>query len=54
MRSTIPWGRRFRCRVLRWHHWHTVSTDDGSRYRECTVCGKDHPGRMGMDNTIGA
>ena len=51
---TIPLGRRFRCRLLRWHHWHTYSTEDGSRYRACTVCHKDHPGKLGMDNTIGA
>ena len=47
-------GRRFRCRVLRWHDWHLHSTEDGARYRSCSVCGKDHPGRLGMDNTIGA
>src|SRR4051794_25628603 len=47
-------GRRSRCRVLRWHDWHLHSTEDGSRYRSCSVCGRDHPGRLGMDNTIGA
>jgi hypothetical protein len=49
-----PFGRRFRCRVLRWHDWHLHSTEDGGRYRSCSVCGKDHPGPLGMDNTIGA
>jgi len=53
MRSTTA-GQRFRCRYLRWHDWHLHSTEDGSRYRSCSVCGKDHPGRLGMDNTIGA
>jgi hypothetical protein len=51
---TIPLGRRIRCRLLRWHHWHTYRTEDGGRYRACTVCHKDHPGQMGPDNTIGA
>jgi hypothetical protein len=54
MQSTIPLGRRFRCRVLRWHHWQLHSTDDGGLYRACSVCGKDHPGPLGMHNTIGA
>jgi len=40
-------GRRFLCRVLGWHDWHLHSTEDGARYRSCSVCGKDHPGRMG-------
>jgi hypothetical protein len=47
-------GRRFRCRVLRWHDWHLHSAEDGARYLSCSVCGKDHPGKLGMDNTIGA
>ncbi len=50
---TIPTGRRLRCRILRWHHWHTYSTDDGGLYKACTVCHKDHPGKLGIDNTIG-
>ena len=49
-----PLGRRFRCRVLHWHHWQLRSAEDGGRYRSCSVCGKDHPGPLGMDNTIGA
>jgi len=49
-----PFGRRLRCRVLRWHDWHLHSAEDGARYLSCSVCGKDHPGRMGPDNTIGA
>jgi hypothetical protein len=51
---TIPLGRRLRCRLLRWHHWHTYSTEDGGLYKACTVCHKDHPGQMGPFNTIGA
>ena len=50
---TSPLGRRILCR-LRWHHWHTYSTEDGGLYKACTVCHKDHPGKLGMDNTIGA
>ncbi len=50
---TIPLGRRLRCRILRWHDWHTYSTDDGGLYKACTVCHKDHPGKLGIDNTIG-
>ncbi len=50
---TTPLGRRLRCRVLRWHHWHTYSTEDGGLYKACTVCHRDHPGKLGIDNTIG-
>jgi hypothetical protein len=49
-----PFGRRFRCRVLRWHHWQLHSTEDGGRYRSCSVCGKEHIGQQGPTNTIGA
>ena len=38
-------GRRFRCRVLRWHDWHLHSTEDGARYLSCSVCRRDHPGQ---------
>jgi hypothetical protein len=51
---TVPLGRRLRCRLLRWHHWQLHSTEDGGLYKACTVCRKDHPGKLGMDNTIGA
>ena len=36
-RRTFNW----RCRILHRHHWVTRSTDDGSRYEQCTRCGKD-------------
>ena len=49
-----PLGRRLRCRVLRWHDWHTYSAEDGGLYKACAVCHRDHPGKLGMDNTIGA
>lgn len=52
--QTIPLGRRLRCRLLRWHHWQSHSTEDGGRYKSCSVCHRDHPGKLGMDNTIGA
>jgi hypothetical protein len=48
-----PFGRRFRCHVLRWHHWQLHSTEDGGRYRSCSVCGKEHIGQQGPF-TIGA
>ena len=51
---TSPLGRRIRCRLLRWHHWHTYSTQDGGLYKACTICHRDHPGQMGPFNTIGA
>ncbi len=51
MQSTIPWGRRFRCRVPRIHHWQLHSTEDGSRYRS-SVCRKDHQGPSGIGNTL--
>jgi hypothetical protein len=51
---TIPLGRRLRCRLLRWHHWHTYNTADGGLYKPCTVCHTDHPGQLGPFNTIGA
>ncbi len=52
--QSIPWGRRFRCRVLRMHHWQLHSSEDGGLYKSCSVCRKDHPGQMGPFNTIGA
>jgi hypothetical protein len=36
----VSLGRRFRCRVLRWHDWRTFRTDDGTRYSACAVCDK--------------
>ena len=51
--STASLGRRIRCRLLRWHHWQTYRTEDGGRYKACTVCHKDHPGQLGPHNTIG-
>jgi hypothetical protein len=38
--QSVPIGRRFRCRVLRWHDWQTFRTDDGARYSACAVCDK--------------
>jgi hypothetical protein len=54
MQQTLAFGRRFRCRVLRLHDWQTHSTEDGRRYRSCSVCHRDHAGASGPDNTIGA
>lgn len=31
------------CRLNLRHHWHVEATEDGSRYRRCTRCGKDDP-----------
>jgi hypothetical protein len=30
------------CRMNLRHRWRTYSTEDGSRYRRCARCGKDH------------
>ncbi len=37
--------KRFRCRYLRWHDWQTLSNPDGERYRACSVCDREEPGR---------
>jgi hypothetical protein len=34
------------CRVHLRHRWHTLSTDDGARFRRCPDCGLDHDGTM--------
>jgi hypothetical protein len=47
-------ARKLLCRVVRWHDWHTFTTDDGSRYVACRACGRDHPGSALGANTIGA
>jgi hypothetical protein len=41
----------FLCRLNLHHHWTWGTTDDGVRYRQCALCGKDHPstGGGGMD-----
>jgi hypothetical protein len=43
MKTEEPFWRTFRCRVMRWHHWHTVSNPDGERYSACSVCNKELP-----------
>jgi hypothetical protein len=45
--QSIPLYRRFRCRAMHRHYWHTYSTDDGSRYQACLVCHKDDAGPLG-------
>ena len=40
-------GHRFRCRVLRHHHYRVYSTDDGHRYRACQFCRHESPGIRG-------
>jgi len=45
-------GRRFRCRVLRWHDWQVHSTEDGERYRSCAVCHTDHQGELEIPNSF--
>jgi hypothetical protein len=39
---TITRTRRFywRCRVFRWHHWVSRSTEHGGRYLVCRRCGR--------------
>ena len=45
--QSIPLYRRFRCRAMHRHYWHTYSTEDGSRYQMCLVCHKDDAGPLG-------
>jgi hypothetical protein len=45
--QSIPLYRRFRCRAMHRHYWHTYSTEDGSRYQACLVCHKDDAGPLG-------
>src|SRR4051794_35930610 len=45
-------GRRFRCRVLRWHDWQLHSTEDGGLYRSCSVCRLDHQGQLEVPNNF--
>ena len=55
MGTSSPFWRRFRCRFLRWHDWRTFSNPDGQRYRACSVCDRDQPGKYaGMPMTGGA
>jgi hypothetical protein len=43
-----PRARRpLRCATNMKHRWGTFSTEDGSRYRACVLCGKDFPVRDG-------
>ncbi|WP_143447607.1 hypothetical protein [Kineosporia sp. R_H_3] len=39
--------RRLRCATNVRHRWGTFSTEDGSRFRACVLCGKDYPVRDG-------
>lgn len=52
---TLTTNRQFfwRCRVLRSHHWVTRSTEDGSRYEECSRCGCERDDRNDPTTTIG-
>ena len=45
-------GRRFRCRVLRWHDWRVHSTEDGELYRSCALCHIDHQGELEIPNSF--
>jgi hypothetical protein len=47
--ATMHTDRPLTCRLSIHHTWHTYSTEDGSRYRQCSRCGKyapsiNHPG----------
>jgi hypothetical protein len=37
--SPLLWRVLCRSRLL--HHWRTVSSPDGERYRACSVCGRE-------------
>jgi hypothetical protein len=45
-------GRRFRCRVLRWHDWRVRSTQDGALHRSCAVCHTDHQGELEIPHSF--
>lgn len=42
--ATMKTQHPLTCRFNLHHDWHTYSTEDGGRYRQCTRCGKYHPG----------
>jgi len=42
LRRELGAARPLSC-VLGRHDWHVFSTDDGSPYRACARCGKEHP-----------
>ena len=42
----------WRCRLLRIHSWAMHSTEDGTRYQACALCGEDRgPAARGMMTT---
>jgi hypothetical protein len=47
--------QRFRCTVLRLHHWKVLSNPDGERYLGCAWCGHEHSrlGPVGAPGFIG-
>jgi hypothetical protein len=51
--QTTTAGQRFRCHYMRWHHWKTVSTEDGARYVVCAVCHKEHDWDVGPGGYLG-
>ena len=40
MEKTVTTRAPLTCRLNLHHHWHVVSTEDGTRYRECRACHK--------------
>jgi hypothetical protein len=50
--QTMSLRRRFLCRVLRRHHWQTLSTEDGGRYSTCVYCHTDNDGIVGRPNLL--
>ncbi|HEY7272496.1 MAG TPA: hypothetical protein VH502_07150 [Actinoplanes sp.] len=53
--SEVTMSRRpFTCRTNLHHVWRWQTADDGSRYRRCARCGKDHSGiSKGDPNSLG-
>jgi hypothetical protein len=53
--SEVPMARRpFTCRMNLHHVWRWHYTADGTRYRRCARCGKDHSGiSKGDPNSLG-
>jgi hypothetical protein len=50
--QSITLYRRFRCRAMHRHYWHTYCTEDGSRYQSCLVCHKDDAGPLGPNGAF--
>ena len=41
------------CHLHLHHHWHTVQTEEGKRFRRCQVCGTDNDGLIHGGSRVG-